>query len=109
MRHAVRRRAIAAIAISLILIIPSVRAQDEVRALWVVRATRPSPSAVATMVVGAAKNGGFNTIIVENAQTARRPGIAGIILFSYDSLADPVHGPGYVSQVGRATFTTSQQ
>jgi len=42
--------------------------------------------------------------IVENAQTARRLGVNGIILFSYDSLADPSHGPGYVSQVGRAAF-----
>ena len=42
--------------------------------------------------------------IVENAQTARRLGVGGIILFSYDSLADPSHGPGYVSQVGRAAF-----
>jgi uncharacterized lipoprotein YddW (UPF0748 family) len=47
--------------------------------------------------------------IVENAQAARRLGVGGIILFSYDSLADPAHGPGYVSQVGRATFTTSHQ
>jgi uncharacterized lipoprotein YddW (UPF0748 family) len=42
--------------------------------------------------------------IVENAQTARRLGVGGIILFSYDSLADPTHGPGYVAQVGRAAF-----
>ena len=42
--------------------------------------------------------------IVENTQTARRLGVGGIILFSYDSLADPAHGPGYVSQVGRAAF-----
>ena len=47
--------------------------------------------------------------IVEHAQAARRLGVGGIILFSYDSLADPANGPGYVSQVGRATFTTSQQ
>jgi uncharacterized lipoprotein YddW (UPF0748 family) len=47
--------------------------------------------------------------IVENAQAARRLGVGGIILFSYDSLADSAHGPGYVSQVGRATFTTSHQ
>jgi uncharacterized lipoprotein YddW (UPF0748 family) len=48
--------------------------------------------------------------IVENAQAARRIGVGGIILFSYDSLADPAHGPGYVSQVGRAAFSglTSQ-
>ena len=42
--------------------------------------------------------------IVENAQTARRLGVGGIILFSYDSLADPARGPGYLSQVGRAAF-----
>jgi uncharacterized lipoprotein YddW (UPF0748 family) len=42
--------------------------------------------------------------IVENAQTARRLGVGGIILFSYDSLADAPHGPGYVAQVGRAAF-----
>jgi uncharacterized lipoprotein YddW (UPF0748 family) len=46
--------------------------------------------------------------IVENAQTARRLGV-GVILFSYDSLADPAHGTGYVSQVGRAAFATGQQ
>ena len=42
--------------------------------------------------------------IVEHAQTARRLGVGGIILFSYDSLADATHGPGYVAQVGRAAF-----
>jgi uncharacterized lipoprotein YddW (UPF0748 family) len=42
--------------------------------------------------------------IVENTQTARRLGVGGIILFSYDSLADSIHGPGYVAQVGRAAF-----
>ncbi|HMB82281.1 MAG TPA: family 10 glycosylhydrolase [Vicinamibacterales bacterium] len=42
--------------------------------------------------------------IVEDAQTARRLGVGGIILFSYDSLADATHGPGYVAQVGRAAF-----
>lgn len=36
-------------------------------------------------------------------------GVGGIILFSYDSLADSTHGPGDVSRVGRATLTTSQQ
>ena len=30
--------------------------------------------------------------IVDNAQIARRLGVAGIILFSYDSLADTAHG-----------------
>jgi uncharacterized lipoprotein YddW (UPF0748 family) len=42
--------------------------------------------------------------IVENTQTARRLGVGGIIFFSYDSLADSVHGPDYVSQLGRAAF-----
>ena len=42
--------------------------------------------------------------IVENAQTARRLGVGGIVLFSYDSLADSARGPGFVSRVGRAAF-----
>ena len=62
MRHAVLRRSAIA-AISLLLLSP-VRAQDEVRALWVVRTTLTSPSAIATMV-SAAKNGGFNTLLVQ--------------------------------------------
>lgn len=127
MLHAVLRRAIAAIAVSLILIIPSVRAQDEVRALWVVRVICPmayttDPAVFATQIASAKQMAGSHPLwagigayrlsadqIVENAQTARRLGVGGNILFSYDSLADPAHGPGYVSQVGRAAFTTSQQ
>ena len=42
--------------------------------------------------------------IVENVQAARRLGVGGVILFSYDSLTDPARGPGYLSQVGRAAF-----
>ncbi len=42
--------------------------------------------------------------IVDNVQAARRAGAGGIILFSYDSLAAPAHGPEYLSQVGRAAF-----
>ena len=64
MPHAVLRRTFAAIAASLILILPSAHAQDEVRALWVVRTTLTSPAAIATMVA-AAKNGGFNTLLVQ--------------------------------------------
>lgn len=64
MPHAVPRRAIAAIAASLMLSISPVHAQDEVRALWVVRTTLTSPSAIATMVA-AAKSGGFNTLLVQ--------------------------------------------
>jgi uncharacterized lipoprotein YddW (UPF0748 family) len=42
--------------------------------------------------------------IVENVQTARRLGAAGVILFSYDSLTGPPHGAGYLSQIARAAF-----
>ena len=64
MPHALPRHALAAIAASLILIISPARAQDEVRALWVVRTTLTSPSAIATMVA-AAQHGGFNTLLVQ--------------------------------------------
>ncbi len=64
MPHALPRHALAAIAASLILIISPVRAQDEVRALWVVRTTLTSPSAISTMVA-AAQHGGFNTLLVQ--------------------------------------------
>ena len=43
--------------------------------------------------------------IVEHVQTARRLGVRGVILFSYDSLTDPARGAGYLAQVGRAAFT----
>jgi uncharacterized lipoprotein YddW (UPF0748 family) len=42
--------------------------------------------------------------IVENVQAARRLGVGGIILFSYDSLTGPTRGPDYLSEVGRAAF-----
>jgi uncharacterized lipoprotein YddW (UPF0748 family) len=64
MPHAVLRRAIATIAASLTLINSPVHARDEVRALWVVRTTLTSPSAIATMVA-TAKSGGFNTLLVQ--------------------------------------------
>ena len=41
-------------------------------------------------------------------QTARRVGAAGVILFSYDSLADPSRGPDYLGQVGRAAFSAQE-
>jgi uncharacterized lipoprotein YddW (UPF0748 family) len=44
--------------------------------------------------------------IVEHVRTARRLGVGGVILFSYDSLADPARGPDYLAQVGRAAFLT---
>src|SRR5476649_743901 len=63
MLHAVLRRAILTIAASLLLF-SQPHAQDEVRALWVVRTTLTSPSAIATMVT-AARSGGFNTLLVQ--------------------------------------------
>ena len=45
-----------------------------------------------------------STQIIENVQAARRLGVGGIILFSYDSLTGPTHGPEYLSEVGRAAF-----
>lgn len=41
---------------------------------------------------------------IENIQTARRLGAAGIVLFSYDSLISMPRGSEYLSQVGRAAF-----
>jgi uncharacterized lipoprotein YddW (UPF0748 family) len=43
--------------------------------------------------------------VVDNIQTARRIGVAGVILFSYDSLTDPSRGPDYLARLGRAAFT----
>jgi uncharacterized lipoprotein YddW (UPF0748 family) len=48
----------------LVSVVAPLRAQDEVRALWVVRTTLTSPSAIATMVASA-KAGGFNTLLVQ--------------------------------------------
>jgi hypothetical protein len=42
---------------------------------------------------------------LDNIQTARRSGVGGIILFSYDSLIDPSRGPGYLAQIGRGLLT----
>jgi len=47
--------------------------------------------------------------IAENVRSARRVGVGGLILFSYDSLTDPTRAPGYLSQVGRTAFSTSNQ
>jgi uncharacterized lipoprotein YddW (UPF0748 family) len=44
---------------------------------------------------------------VDNIQTARKLGAAGVILFSYDSLSDPhAAAPDYLAQVSRAAFTS---
>ena len=50
------RHAVAVLAAALTLYFPALHAQDEVRALWVVRTTLTCPSAIATMV-DAAKAG----------------------------------------------------
>jgi len=42
---------------------------------------------------------------IENIQIARRVGVDGIILFSYDSLTSAPNGPEYLAQVGQAAFT----
>lgn len=48
------------------------------------------------------------TQTIENIQTARRLGAAGVILFSYDSLTNPRQTtPDYLSLVGRGAFATS--
>jgi uncharacterized lipoprotein YddW (UPF0748 family) len=41
---------------------------------------------------------------VENIRTARRLGAEGIVLFSYDSLAQSPHGSDYLPALGRAAF-----
>ncbi len=42
---------------------------------------------------------------VDNIETARRLGAAGVILFSYDSLIDPRQAqPDYMAVVGRSAF-----
>ena len=77
----------------------------------------PDPRVFAAQIAGAKQAAGSHPLwagigayrlsaeqIVDNTQTARRLGATGVILFSYDSLADSVHGPDYVAQVGRAAF-----
>jgi len=45
-----------------------------------------------------------STQTVANIETARRLGVAGVVLFSYDSLVRPPNGLDYLSSVGRAAF-----
>jgi len=48
------------------------------------------------------------TRTIENIQTARRLGTAGIVLFSYDSLIDPTQAPAdYLAVVGRSVFAAT--
>jgi uncharacterized lipoprotein YddW (UPF0748 family) len=46
---------------------------------------------------------------VENIRAARRAGVNGIVLFSYDSLVTPTAGSDYLAEVARAAFTASSQ
>jgi len=69
MRSAALRRALAACTavvavVASIFSVPALHAQDEVRALWVVRTSLTSPAAVASMV-DAARTSGFNALIVQ--------------------------------------------
>ena len=44
---------------------------------------------------------------IENIETARKLGAAGVVLFSYDSLVDPRQStPDYIAVVGRSAFAT---
>jgi uncharacterized lipoprotein YddW (UPF0748 family) len=44
--------------------------------------------------------------IMDDILTARRAGAGGVVLFSYDSLVAPARGSGYLSQLGKAAFST---
>ena len=44
------------------------------------------------------------TDIVASVRAARRLGVGGVILFSYDSLTGPSRGPEYLAQLGHAAF-----
>jgi uncharacterized lipoprotein YddW (UPF0748 family) len=58
------QRALAVLAVCFCLGQPAAEAQDEVRALWVVRTTLTSASAIDAMVTSA-RSGGFNTLLVQ--------------------------------------------
>jgi uncharacterized lipoprotein YddW (UPF0748 family) len=45
-----------------------------------------------------------STQTIENIQAARRLGVDGVILFSYDSLTSAPNGSHYLTEVGRAAF-----
>ena len=45
------------------------------------------------------------TETIQNIATARRLGVNGIVLFSYDSLISPPNGIEYLAAVGRAAFS----
>jgi uncharacterized lipoprotein YddW (UPF0748 family) len=43
--------------------------------------------------------------VIGNVAAARKLGVGGIVLFSYDSLTGPARAPGYLAALGRAAFT----
>jgi uncharacterized lipoprotein YddW (UPF0748 family) len=55
--------------------------------------------------IGAYRLSSHDTI--NNIDIARRAGVNGIILFSYDSLVTPPNGPEYLAAVGKAAFSGS--
>jgi uncharacterized lipoprotein YddW (UPF0748 family) len=44
---------------------------------------------------------------IENILAARRLGVGGVILFSYDGLIAPARASGYLTQLGKAAFSTT--
>jgi uncharacterized lipoprotein YddW (UPF0748 family) len=44
---------------------------------------------------------------IENILAARRLGVGGVVLFSYDSLIAPARASGYLTQLGKAAFSTT--
>lgn len=78
----------------------------------------PEPAKFAEQIAAARDAAGTRTIwagigayripaaqTIENIETARRLGAAGVVLFSYDSLIDPAQAsPDYIAVVGRTVF-----
>jgi uncharacterized lipoprotein YddW (UPF0748 family) len=76
------------------------RFAEQVAAARQVAGTRPVWAGIGAYRLSAAQT-------VDNIQTARRLGAAGVILFSYDSMTNPRQSePGYLSTVGREAFET---
>ena len=46
---------------------------------------------------------------VRHIAAANKLGVAGVILFSYDSITAPPNGAGSVSEIGRAAFGTAPE
>lgn len=76
------------------------RFAEQVAAARQIAGTRPVWAGIGAYRLSAAQT-------VENIQTARRLGAAGVILFSYDSMTNPRQSePGYLAAVGRGAFDT---